>query len=1115
MAKRIPQPQNDPLWYKDAVIYQLHIKTFYDSNGDGIGDFKGLTEKLGYLQELGVTALWLLPFYPSPLKDDGYDISDFKAINPAYGSLADFKAFMRAARKRNMKVITELVINHTSDQHPWFQRSRRSKPGSAWRNFYVWSDTTEKYTDARIIFQDFESSNWTWDPVAKAYFWHRFYSHQPDLNYDNPRVHEAIFKALDFWMDMGVDGLRLDAIPYLYQREGTNCENLSETHAFLKKLRQRMDKKYQGRMFLAEANQWPEDAVQYFGEGDECHMSFHFPLMPRLYMAVHMESRFPVTEILGTTPAIPESCQWAIFLRNHDELTLEMVTDEERDYMYRAYARDARMRLNLGIRRRLAPLMGNHRRRIELMYALLLCLPGTPILYYGDEIGMGDNIYLGDRNGVRTPMQWSPDRNAGFSRCNPHQLYLPVITDPEYHFGVLNVEAQKQNRHSLFWWIRRLLTLRSRIPAFSRGDLVFLEPENPRILAFVRQYENQSVLVVVNLSRFVQYAELDMQGHEGKIPVEIFGNTPFPAITDAPCFLTLGPHAFYWFLLTSQQEADSNGAADKGLPVFEVHTGWEEVIEKNHCRKLEKYLRFYIVKCRWFGAKNSRIKSLALHDLVPVGSHDLTGYILLVTLGFTEGNDETYILPVTYVSGADGTAVMENHPQAVMARIKIESSGQEGLLVDGLFHPKFCNVLLEMISRRQSAKGRKGRVTATPANGFKRMCTHQSMPLETKVIGTEQSNTSIIYQNCFILKLFRRLQEGINPELEITRFLAGRGFAGLPGLAGFLEYSRGDKEPCTVGILQEYVPNQGDAWTYTVNSLKEFFERVEQGPENIRAFPPGKGLLELSRSPIPPDIEDQIGFYLESAVLLARRTAQMHAALASASQDPLFTPEPFSKLYQRSLFQSMSSMTARILGQLEKRIKARENPLPENILTAGKRILDRRQEIMDRFRTLTKGKLNAMRLRCHGDFHLGQILYTGRDFVIIDFEGEPVRPVSERRIKRSPLRDVAGLLRSFHYACYVALQDEEARGMFRTELRGAMEARAEEWRRWVSAQFLGEYLARSADAGFLPDSQEEIGILLHACLMEKAVYELGYEMNNRPDWIKIPLAGIEQLLNET
>jgi maltose alpha-D-glucosyltransferase/alpha-amylase len=773
------------------------------------------------------------------------------------------------------------------------------------------------------------------------------------------------------------------------------------------------------------------------------------------------------------------------------------------------------MRLNLGIRRRLAPLMGNHRRRIELMYALLLCLPGTPILYYGDEIGMGDNIYLGDRNGVRTPMQWSPDRNAGFSRCNPHQLYLPVITDPEYHFGVLNVEAQKQNRHSLFWWIRRLITLRSRIPAFSRGDLVFLEPENSKILAFIRRHENQSVLVVVNLSRFVQYAELDMQGHEGRIPVEIFGNTPFPAITNAPYFLTLGPHGFFWFLLTTPKEADMEEDMDTELPVFEVRTRWEEVMQGNLRRRLEKYLRSYIVKCRWFGAKNSRVKSLALGDQVSVGNHVQAGYMLLVTLGYTDGNDETYILPVTYLSTADGAAVMENHPQAVMAQIKITSKGQEGFLVDALFHPGFCNVLLEMINRRQSAKGGKGKLTATPAAGFKNMYSTLSLPMETRVISTEQSNTSIIYGQQFILKLFRRLQEGTNPDLEISRFLAGRGFTGLPGLAGFLEYSRREEEPCTVGILQEYVGNQGDAWTYTVNSLSGFFERVMESRENTLVSLSRKSLLELSRIPIPAAVEAQIGFYLESAVLLARRTAQMHAALASASQDPLFKPEPFSKLYQRSLFQSMSSMTNRIMGQLEKWIKARRNPLPENIQAAGKQILDRRQEIFDRFRPLTNRKISAMRLRCHGDFHLGQVLNTGQDFVIIDFEGEPVRPVSERRIKRSPLRDVAGLLRSFHYACHVALQAEEARGMFQSQLRGVMAAKAEEWRMWVSAQYLGEYLARSADAGFLPDSHEEIGMLLHAYLMEKAVYELGYEMNNRPDWIHIPLTGIEQLLNET
>jgi maltose alpha-D-glucosyltransferase / alpha-amylase len=1115
MAKRTPQPQNDPLWYKDAVIYQLHIKTFYDSNGDGIGDFKGLTEKLGYLQELGVTALWLLPFYPSPLKDDGYDIADFKAIHPAYGTLADFKAFMRAARKRNMKVITELVINHTSDQHPWFQRSRRSKPCSAWRNFYVWSDTPEKYKDARIIFQDFESSNWTWDPVAKAYFWHRFYSHQPDLNFDNPKVHEAIFKALDFWMDMGVDGLRLDAIPYLYEREGTNCENLSETHAFLKKLRQRMDEKYQGRMFLAEANQWPEDAVQYFGEGDECHMSFHFPLMPRLYMAVHMESRFPVTEILDTTPAIPESCQWAIFLRNHDELTLEMVTDEERDYMYRAYARDARMRVNLGIRRRLAPLMGNHRRRIELMYALLLCLPGTPILYYGDEIGMGDNIYLGDRNGVRTPMQWSPDRNAGFSRCNPHQLYLPVITDPEYHFGVLNVEAQKQNRHSLFWWIRRLLTLRSRIPAFSRGDLVFLEPENPKILAFIRQYEKQSVLVVVNLSRFVQYAELDMQAYEGAIPVEIFGNTPFPGITNDSYFLTLGPHGFYWFLLTPHRDGDMDAPLEKDLPAMEVSTRWEEIISGHQRERLEKILRPYIMGSRWFGAKNSRITSVTVRDHLPVGNHDVTGFILMVALGYTDGTAETYILPVTYLAPADSQTVLEDHLWAVMAHITIKSSKADGFLVDGLVHTGFCNVLLEMIHRRQRIKGTQGRFSATPSSAFKALYETGQSPWETKVTGAEQSNTSIIYGHRFILKLFRRLQEGINPDLEISRFLTAKGFAGLPGLAGCLEYTRSNEEPCTVGLLQAYVNNQGDAWEYTLGSLSGYFERVMETRDEVPAFVPAKSLLEVSQVPIPADIHALIGFYLESVRLLAQRTADMHAALASGSQNSLFAPEPFSKLYQRSLFQSMTSMAGRILTQLEKRVKARKNPLPETIKAAGEQILDRKQEIMDRFRALTNRKINAIRLRCHGDFHLGQVLYTGKDFVIIDFEGEPARPVSERRIKRSPLRDVAGLVRSFHYACHFALEAEEARGMFAMEMRAAMEAKAEMWRLWVSAQYLHEYLARSADVGFLPKTREETGILLNAYLMEKAVYELGYEMNNRPDWISIPLKGIILLLNET
>src|SRR6201993_3822767 len=554
MAQGTNNTSVDPLWYKDAIIYELHVKTFCDSDGDGMGDFRGLMEKLDYLQELGVTALWLLPFYPSPLRDDGYDVADYYDVNPTYGTLDDFRAFLGAAHERNLRVIAELVINHTSDQNPWFQKSRRAVAAGtaaandpsynedlAYRDFYVWSDTAEKYKDARIIFKDFETSNWAWDPLAKAYYWHRFYSHQPDLNFDNPAVHEAVKKVCDFWLSMGVDGLRLDAIPYLYEREDTNCENLPETHKFLHELRAHVDAKFPNRMLLSEANQWPEDAAAYFGNADEAHMSFHFPLMPRMFMALQMEDRFPIVDIMEQTPALPEGCQWALFLRNHDELTLEMVTDEERDFMYRAYAPHPRARINLGIRRRLAPLLGNNRRRIELMNGLLFSLPGTPIIYYGDEIGMGDNIYLGDRNGVRTPMQWSADRNAGFSRANPQRLYLPVIIDPEYHYEAVNVEAQQNNTHSLLWWMKRLIALRKQFKAFGRGTLEFLFPENRRVLAFVRAYEEERVLVVANLSRFAQCVELDLAKFQGMTPLEIFGKADFPPITERPYFLSLGP----------------------------------------------------------------------------------------------------------------------------------------------------------------------------------------------------------------------------------------------------------------------------------------------------------------------------------------------------------------------------------------------------------------------------------------------------------------------------------------------------------------------------------------------------------------------------------------------
>ncbi len=640
---------DDPLWFKDAVIYQLHVKSFFDSADDGIGDFQGLTKKLDYLQDLGVSAIWLMPFCPSPLRDDGYDIADYRNIHPAYGTLRDFRKFLAEAHRRGLRVITELVVNHTSDQHAWFQRARRAKPGSPWRDWYVWSDTPQRYTDARIIFQDFETSNWTWDPVAGAYYWHRFYSHQPDLNYDNPQVRKAILATLDFWYGMGVDGLRLDAIPYLFEREGTNCENLPETHRFLQEMRAHVDAKFKNRMLLGEANQWPEDAVAYFGNGDECHMAFHFPLMPRLFMAMHMEDRFPILDILDQTPAIPESCQWAIFLRNHDELTLEMVTDEERDYMYRVYAQDPRMRINLGIRRRLLPLLGNHRRLTELANALLFSLPGSPIVYYGDEIGMGDNVYLGDRDGVRTPMQWSADRNAGFSRANPQKLFLPVIISPEYHYEVINVEVQQANPHSSLWWMKRLIALRKRFKAFSRGDIEFLTPDNHRILAFTRCYENERLLIVCNLSRFVQHGQLDLSAYQGMVPVELFGRTPFPPISAEPYFLSLGPHSFYWFYLTPPQTVSDGTYSQTGeaaIPVVEIDCNEEEIFNCKAIARLETALPGFLTRSRWFGGKARPLKHAGIVDMFSLTRESRRWAIAIVRVDYLSGETELYTVPM-------------------------------------------------------------------------------------------------------------------------------------------------------------------------------------------------------------------------------------------------------------------------------------------------------------------------------------------------------------------------------------------------------------------------------------------------------------------------------------
>jgi maltose alpha-D-glucosyltransferase / alpha-amylase len=1106
----------EPLWYKDAVIYQLHVKTYCDSDGDGIGDFAGLASKLDYLQDLGVTAIWLLPFCPSPLRDDGYDIADYKNIHPAYGSLRDLKNFLTEAHLRGLRVITELVINHTSDQHPWFQRARRAKPGSRWRNWYVWSETPERYPEARIIFKDFEPSNWTWDPVAKAYYWHRFYSHQPDLNFDNPQVQRAILNVLDFWFSMGVDGLRLDAVPYLFEREGTNCENLPETHAFLKQLRAHVDRRFSDRMLLAEANQWPEDAVAYFGNCDECQMAFHFPLMPRLFMALHMEDSFPILDIMDQTPTIPDCCQWAIFLRNHDELTLEMVTDEERDYMYRVYANDPRMRINLGIRRRLFPLLGNHRRRTELMNALLFSMPGTPVIYYGDEIGMGDNIHLGDRDGVRTPMQWSADRNAGFSRANPQELYLPVTISPEYHFEVINVEVQQSNLHSVLWWMKRLIALRKRYKAFGRGSIQFLHPENNRILAFVREYGQERILVVANLSRFVQHVQLDMASYQGMTPIEIFGRTEFPVIGSRAYFLSLGPHSFYWFYLSAPEVAKEPAEIKPTmatLPQIGATAGWETILRGAAREQLEQQLPGYLQKARWFGGKARAIKRCAIRDAFPITKTTPQAEILLIQVEYMAGDPETYVLPISYCDDTGQEKLIRDFPRACIARLKFGAEGKSYLLYDATVDPSFCLQLLTMISRHRRVRANGAELVAAASRGLRELQAPADEPLLPSVMKAEQSNTSVLYGKRFILKLIRRVAPGVNPDLEIGRFLTERGFAHIPPVAGAIEIHRNRTEPITLAILQEFVPNQGDAWKFTLDQLSRYFEHAlaKRLPhEDLNRI--SGSLTELASAELPAQAIELIGGYLQSTRLIGQRTAELHVCLASEAEAPDFRPESFSKLYQRSLYQSMRTLAAKTFPLLRRYA----DRLPEDTRGLAKEVLNSEKVVMDRFRSITALKITAMRIRCHGDYHLGQVLYTGRDFVIIDFEGEPARPISERKIKRSPVRDVAGMLRSFHYATYSALLAQKERGLaVEGEDWHYLELCADFWYRWVSAVFLKAYLNTAAPGGFLPQTRAEFQVLLETYLLEKSVYELGYELNNRPDWIKIPLQGIRQLVGRS
>jgi maltose alpha-D-glucosyltransferase / alpha-amylase len=698
-----PSRHESPDWYKDAIIYQLHIKAYMDSDGNGIGDFKGLLERLDHVERLGVTAIWVLPFYPSPLRDDGYDIADYKSINEVYGTMRDFKRFVDEAHRRGISVITELVINHTSDQHPWFQRARQAPKGSAARDFYVWHDDDKRYDQTRIIFLDTETSNWTWDPVAEQFFWHRFYSHQPDLNFDNPKVLEEVIKVMYFWLDKGVDGLRLDAIPYLVERDGTNNENLPETHEILKKIRAALDERYPDRMLLAEANQWPEDTAPYFGDGDECHMAFHFPLMPRIYMALAQEDRHPITDIMRQTPEIPEGTQWAIFLRNHDELTLEMVTDRERDYLWETYAAERQARINLGIRRRLAPLMQNDRRKIELMNALLLSMPGTPVIYYGDEIGMGDNIYLGDRDGVRTPMQWSSDRNGGFSRADPQALYLPPIMDPLYGFQTINVEAQEKDPSSFLNWLRRLIAVRRQYKAFGRGDFRILYPRNRHILAYVRTFDGERILCLANLSRSAQAVELDLSEFKGQIPIELTSASAFPPIGDLPYLLTFTGYGTFWFRLATEAEAPSwHTHVPEPLPEFVTLAlaggQIERVFEGRERRALEgDVLGQFMPRQRWFGAKGDPVQRAEMTPLAPFAEG--AGMLALVTVELERGGRQRYFLPLGVLWGED--TVQFGAPKLSYTLARVRRGPNLGALIDACYDERLG---IDLVARMRAGE---------------------------------------------------------------------------------------------------------------------------------------------------------------------------------------------------------------------------------------------------------------------------------------------------------------------------------------------------------------------------------------------------------------------------
>jgi maltose alpha-D-glucosyltransferase/alpha-amylase len=1075
------QKTEDPLWFKDSVIYQLHVKAFADSNGDGVGDFAGLTDRLDYLKDLGVSTLWLLPFYPSPGRDDGYDIADYGDINPEFGSMRDFRRFMLEAKRRDIKVITELVINHTSDQHPWFKRAKRSPPHSSARNWYVWSDTDQKYLGTRIIFTDTEKSNWSWDEEAKQYYWHRFFAHQPDLNFDNPRVVKAIIQVMKRWLDAGVDGFRLDAVPYLCEREGTNNENLAETHAVIQRLRAELDAYAPGKILLAEANQWPEDVQQYFGAGDECHMAYHFPLMPRIYMAIAQEDRFPITDIIRQTPDIPDNCQWAMFLRNHDELTLEMVTDSERDYLWSTYAADPRARINLGIRRRLAPLMDNDRRKIELMNSILMSMPGTPIIYYGDEIGMGDNIYLGDRNGVRTPMQWTPDRNGGFSRADPARLYLPPIMDPVYGFAAVNVEAQTRSLASLLSWMKRIIGVRKSSKVFGRGSLALVRPANRTVLAYVRQLGDEAILCVANLSRSAQAVELDMSAWKGRIPQEMLGRTRFPRIGELPYLVTLAPYGFYWFQLHSEPQAWQERELPRDITTLVLGTGWSTLVSGRNRNALEvDILPTFLGERRWFGEKDARRLSVALAAVVPL-EHGNDRFLVAVLNVTTEHGSSRYLLPLT-IRWQRYTEVEHNATKVLAA---VRRTAREGSLLDAAVEPEFIAALVSKVFKSEGSSEDGYRLEFRPTSAF----TEVADITTVKPVGAEQSNTSMIAEGRYVVKVLRKITPGIHPEIEIGRFLTEDApFDNAPKLLGSVELIEGEQRSA-LAVLHQYVENQGDAWAVIGQSLDRLVDEQRMLPgETISETPESATMLTRLR---------QIGV----------RTAGFHQAMASRSDLPAFAPEPIAADDIATWTNDLLARARNVFGLLDRDTAV----LPEGGKTLAVALQNHREAILAAIETARPATFEAVKIRHHGDFHLGQVLIVKDDAYLLDFEGEPKRSLEERRRKAPAARDVAGFIRSIDYATSSAIERE---ANIAPEEKIALAARMRLWTSHLVDAYWRSYREALTDDRLWPQDEKKSRQLLDFFCLEKAFYEIEYELANRPAWVNIPLEATLRILRQ-